>query len=292
VPTSAGDSTAELELEDLGIPDTLLDALPVEPEHVSDFAPADEADESTRLMPDLSADDGYTRRMPQLPETPAVESGGESAEALLEEATRLLANLWPETSPPLDASQSATLAMPELESFGASSSVDEIVLGDLLDESNHPTAAVPVLPPSVSQPTDHGASLSGLRLDELNLGDEPLEFDLDDLARALQDDTLAQPLDRSKFNTDMLATGLHVRPTLSPQPVTEDDVSRSRTNDLDLPELDPVTLSEVGTKLDLARAYLDMGDPDGARAILDEVLSEGSPSQKSEAQRLLETLPG
>ena len=31
-------------------------------------------------------------------------------------------------------------------------------------------------------------------------------------------------------------------------------------------ELDAVTLSEVGTKLDLARAYVDMGDPDGARS--------------------------
>jgi pilus assembly protein FimV len=59
-----------------------------------------------------------------------------------------------------------------------------------------------------------------------------------------------------------------------------------------MPELEPVTLSEVGTKLDLARAYMDMGDPDGARSILEEVLAEGSASQKTEAQRLLETLPG
>ncbi len=36
------------------------------------------------------------------------------------------------------------------------------------------------------------------------------------------------------------------------------------------------TMSEVGTKLDLARAYVDMGDPEGARAILDEVLQEGN----------------
>lgn len=43
----------------------------------------------------------------------------------------------------------------------------------------------------------------------------------------------------------------------------------------------------VDTKLDLARAYLDMGDPDGARAMLDEVLAEGSAKQKSEAQKLL-----
>lgn len=63
----------------------------------------------------------------------------------------------------------------------------------------------------------------------------------------------------------------------------------------DLPqmsELEPVTLSEVGTKLDLARAYVDMGDPDGARSILEEVLKEGSGSQKQEAQRLLDSLPG
>jgi pilus assembly protein FimV len=66
----------------------------------------------------------------------------------------------------------------------------------------------------------------------------------------------------------------------------------SSTEELAVPDLEPVTLSEVGTKLDLARAYVDMGDPDGARNILNEVLSEGSASQKQEAQRLLESLPG
>jgi pilus assembly protein FimV len=57
-------------------------------------------------------------------------------------------------------------------------------------------------------------------------------------------------------------------------------------------ELEPVTMSEVGTKLDLARAYMDMGDPDGARSILTEVLTEGSDSQRNEAQRLLDSIPG
>jgi len=44
---------------------------------------------------------------------------------------------------------------------------------------------------------------------------------------------------------------------------------------------------EVSTKLDLARAYLDMGDPEGARSILDEVLEEGNEAQKDEAGRLI-----
>src|SRR6202030_4169702 len=67
---------------------------------------------------------------------------------------------------------------------------------------------------------------------------------------------------------------------------------RLSSEDLALPALEPVTMSEVGTKLDLARAYMDMGDPDGARNILEEVLAEGSAAQKQEAQRLMESLPG
>lgn len=44
---------------------------------------------------------------------------------------------------------------------------------------------------------------------------------------------------------------------------------------------------EVATKLDLARAYIDMGDTEGARDILDEVAQEGTDSQKQEASNLL-----
>lgn len=43
----------------------------------------------------------------------------------------------------------------------------------------------------------------------------------------------------------------------------------------------------VATKIDLARAYLDMGDADGARSMLEEVVAEGSESQKAEAKKLL-----
>jgi pilus assembly protein FimV len=67
---------------------------------------------------------------------------------------------------------------------------------------------------------------------------------------------------------------------------------RLGSEELALPDLEPVTMSEVGTKLDLARAYMDMGDPEGARNILEEVMHEGSTAQKQEAQRLIESLPG
>ncbi len=44
---------------------------------------------------------------------------------------------------------------------------------------------------------------------------------------------------------------------------------------------------EVGTKLDLARAYIDMGDLEGAREILDEVMTEGSDEQRDLANSMM-----
>ena len=43
---------------------------------------------------------------------------------------------------------------------------------------------------------------------------------------------------------------------------------------------------EAATKLDLAQAYLNMGDKAGARSIIDEVMKEGSPAQKNQAAEL------
>lgn len=43
---------------------------------------------------------------------------------------------------------------------------------------------------------------------------------------------------------------------------------------------------ETTTKLDLAKAYIDMGDAEGARSILDEVMTEGNETQKNQAREL------
>ena len=45
---------------------------------------------------------------------------------------------------------------------------------------------------------------------------------------------------------------------------------------------------EIATKLDLARAYVDMGDSDGAKEILEEVIAAGTDEQKAEAQALID----
>ncbi|AFI85012.1 hypothetical protein Q7A_2198 [Methylophaga nitratireducenticrescens] len=58
--------------------------------------------------------------------------------------------------------------------------------------------------------------------------------------------------------------------------------------DFDLSDFD--SIDEAETKLDLAAAYSDMGDPEGARGILEEVLEQGTDEQKKRAQELLDAL--
>lgn len=60
---------------------------------------------------------------------------------------------------------------------------------------------------------------------------------------------------------------------------------QSHSENLDLDSTDEIT-----TKLDLARAYIDMGDNEGAKSILEEVVGEGSENQQKEAQDLLSNL--
>ncbi|MFK7886690.1 MAG: FimV/HubP family polar landmark protein [Gammaproteobacteria bacterium] len=73
--------------------------------------------------------------------------------------------------------------------------------------------------------------------------------------------------------------------------MSENTTMKVAAQELALPDMDAGGPSEVGTKLDLARAYMEMGDPDGARGILQEVIEEGDDGQKQDARALLDALP-
>jgi len=79
--------------------------------------------------------------------------------------------------------------------------------------------------------------------------------------------------------------------TLSLDPGLLEKPAEERNRDELVLELDdadePSPLYETDTKLSLAKAYLELGDADGARQILDEVLQTGTAVQQEEARRLL-----
>lgn len=69
---------------------------------------------------------------------------------------------------------------------------------------------------------------------------------------------------------------------------SELDYAKEADLDFDVGDFDEI--DEAETKLDLANAYVDMGDPEGARGILEEVLKEGTEEQQHRAQSLIESL--
>ena len=115
-----------------------------------------------------------------------------------------------------------------------------------------------------------------------------VDLDLDDLTAALQVSEVGDTIQQMRDD----ATIEQPRPDIS-EMGEEDDFSP--TMNLEPGEIsddlhDARTMTEVGTKLDLARAYVDMGDPAGARSILEEVVDEGDDAQRQQAQQLLDSL--
>jgi pilus assembly protein FimV len=131
--------------------------------------------------------------------------------------------------------------------------------------------------PHLTEPAPDASPTSQLRALEAGL-----DVDIDQLSTTGRNESLqvGSGLDLDVGTPDPSTTGTFAA------------TQRLQHDELALPDLEPATMSEVGTKLDLARAYMDMGDPDGARSILFEVLNEGSNNQKQEAQRLLDSIPG
>ena len=114
----------------------------------------------------------------------------------------------------------------------------------------------------------------------IDLTDEAdsLDLDLDD---AYAEESVDTAVSQDVAAEEPVTEAGEVKPSADLDEMTEED-------DFDLSSLDDV--DEVSTKLDLARAYLDMGDHEGTRGILEEVIAEGNDEQKQEAKELMEKL--
>ncbi|NCE94047.1 FimV family protein [Pseudomonas sp. L13] len=133
--------------------------------------------------------------------------------------------------------------------------------------------------PPVEPPTLTPAALDEFDLPEdfdLSLADEPS-------APAAKPDAFASELDDVNAELDRLSQSLE-HPPIEPSFTAEDAALGAE----DEPEFDFLSgTDEVATKLDLAQAYIDMGDAEGAKDILSEVLTEGDEGQRSEAKEML-----
>ncbi len=136
---------------------------------------------------------------------------------------------------------------------------------DAADSLGAPEAAV--------EPTE---SLDTFDLDDGNLDEdktlnvEEEQLDLDDELELETEEVVESPAQPSSLDIND----------------AREDTTISQDDDLDFLE----ESDEVSTKLDLAKAYMDMGDREGAEDILNEVMEEGSEQQKADAKALMEQL--
>lgn len=144
---------------------------------------------------------------------------------------------------------------------------------------------------------DFDGDLSALGDGTVEVGSIDLDADVDDLSSLLPDtedagvsaEDLTTDLDKLEGDlnldgTEMLDSGLDL------------------TQDLDIPDLTGGTdltadasaafgnVDEMETMMDLAKAYIDMGDNDSASSALGEIVKSGSPQQKTEAESLLKKI--
>ncbi|MHC8321290.1 FimV/HubP family polar landmark protein [Pseudomonas sp. GB2N2] len=139
---------------------------------------------------------------------------------------------------------------------------DDFLLNLDDDAKGLPSAAAPTVTP-----------------DELEL---PADFDLSLAEEMDAPDAFSAELDDVNAELDRMSQGIG-EPTF-----TAEDAMASAADEPDFDFLSGT--DEVATKLDLAQAYIDMGDAAGARDILNEVVTEGDAGQKTEAKEMLSRL--
>jgi len=186
-------------------------------------------------------------------------------------------------------------------------------LDDDLDLELNVDEALDVSEPEVQADDSDELSLD-MDLDSLDTSteDDDLSLEIDDLSLDMEELTdeaadagdtaatedagvdfgeLSIDLDEDTVDVESTSEETSAEPTDDSLELDVED-ALAAADDTGTGEVDDAMLGmdEVATKLDLAKAYIDMGDPDGARAILDEVLTEGNDDQQSEAKGLIDQL--
>ena len=132
----------------------------------------------------------------------------------------------------------------------------------------------------VDEPSEEESFVSSLLNDEQDDLDESALFD------KTPNESLASTIEET------LAEAQHDMTDIEVPSFGVEEAAEGAEVDDDEEEFDFFDASgdEVATKLDLARAYMDMGDDEGARVILEDVVSTGNEKQIADAKSMMERM--
>ncbi len=289
------DMTAEIELHDLnlnldGLEDTQIagdDELDYQAQNLEDTAESQtvEADESLAATGEMPVLEDITDTNFAIPG----EDTDVGIDASLLDATGQT-QVLSEDKPIESASDAAAPLSDDDMTMRAPLDADEsTVLTDASEFGIEHTEALPKESFSSDMSMDETGEVPSLA------GSTNIDLDLDDLTGVLEVSEVGDTIDQGRDAPT-------VEQPVATQGDVDLDVGDAGAQDEDSPTREALaagdsglheapTMTEVGTKLDLARAYVDMGDPGGARNILEEVLDEGDEAQRQQAQQLLDSIP-
>jgi pilus assembly protein FimV len=264
-------------------------------ESEGDDASADDAsddpllDESGELLP-LSGSGEFQIDLPEEPLADTVEQRMHGVEASPTAVTGTTVGLS-DASSSADTEQQPTIALDgDGLMVGAGDETQESLLFHGGDEADDRTAVVSTTSMLSGGGEDFGA------------GDRTVESHLLESAEhdPASSPTVQMPMaDFGGMSGDVSSTAetvsaqvldLHPRGGQDSDAGDGEQTVRVTAAEFGMPEGEGDAVDEVGTKLDLARAYIDMGDAESARSILEEVVQEGSSAQRDDANNLLSSL--
>ncbi len=139
---------------------------------------------------------------------------------------------------------------------------------------------------AVLENEDHKAAASAEATDDLDFKFDSSQFALDEVEKGSIEEESAEKesLEHNSNSDDQFADLQFVDDSLlTDKPADESDDTEDDGDTLEF----FADTDEAATKLDLAQAYYEMGDYEGAREILEEVVNEGNEDQVKDARRLL-----
>ncbi|MBA4741869.1 MAG: hypothetical protein H2060_04050 [Azoarcus sp.] len=232
-------------------PDAVLPELDVQPDDTQDLSEPEEQDELASLDFDLDS-------VAEEPETVAPADSDDTAATSSDDDNMLAFDLdLGDDTPPAEP-----LAVP-----GSDTRAD----------------AVPVASEDDMPPTEESTYMD---LEKTEFDANVLDFDLDLSSPA--DDEVGHASSDGDMDLSTVDPNLDELQANAPTSADEahDDESVGVVPDFAAEDVQ----REMDTKLELARAYDEMGDREGARELLEEVVKEGSPEQREAAERMIEKL--
>ena len=169
------------------------------------------------------------------------------------------------------ASEKSSLDLDQL-----SSDIDSFDLDSVFEQEDSEQYTAPDLNEAAPDQVTSDEDARDISLDELEIEDDVNFEDQSELPAQEPEPEVEdlQPLEEQKAEVEEVAE----EEFIADEPVDETALQA----DIDVEQ-------ECATKLELAQAYIDMGDSEGAAEILQEVIDEGSDEQREKAQALLDS---